>query len=407
MTTENNVTPKIMVLGIGGEGAEILKQLAEMPEMKGYTLALIDTERKQIATTPVADKICAGSEWGFSNMGCGGDVERGRQAFAKERSNITKLLTGVSSLIVCGGLGGGTATGGVSILCSVLRTLNIPSVFLFTTPFSFESYPRRSNAEKCAKDLLDLTDALFLFPNDLLFSTIAPDTPVEQAFELATLEMASVVSSTACIISSKNVFGADYASLAASVRGKVSRCRLGTGTANETDGNERCSVALGRMLHSPFLGGFDDLNKMDAFYLVLIGGQDLEIAEMKRAIELAADALPKQVEIISGVSILPEMNGKIRLTGLALKYAESFDAPPVASASHKGKKASASQGNTGSSKRANDGKMGDYTQVELFLSEYKKGIFNDAAPNLYGDIDLDIPTFQRKNIKIDLGKSYR
>ena len=107
---------------------------------------------------------------------------RGGRAIARERSNISALLNDISLLVVTGGLGGGTATGGIRTIASVARSAGIPAVFLVTTPFSFESYSRRKNADDCIDELLPVTDILLTMPNDLLFTQLPPDTPVEQAF---------------------------------------------------------------------------------------------------------------------------------------------------------------------------------------------------------------------------------
>ena len=97
---------------------------------------------------------------------------KGERAVARERSRITQLLADYDFILVTGGLGCGTATGGIRTLASVAKGLAIPAVFLLTTPFSFEYYTKRKNAEDCIGELLPITEALVTLPNDLLFSTL-------------------------------------------------------------------------------------------------------------------------------------------------------------------------------------------------------------------------------------------
>ena len=85
------------------------------------------------------------------------------------REQIQALLDGISLLVVAGGLGGGTASGGLRTVASLARSAGIPTVFLVTTPFSFESYNRRKNAEDCISELMPITDILLTIPNDILF----------------------------------------------------------------------------------------------------------------------------------------------------------------------------------------------------------------------------------------------
>ncbi len=45
-------------------------------------------------------------------------------------------------------------------------------------------------------------------------------------------------------------------------------------------------------------------------------------------------------------------------------------------------------------------------EVDLPLESVSKGIFEGRPTIFINGEDLDIPTFQRKNIKIDTGKAY-
>lgn len=52
---------------------------------------------------------------------------KGERAIARERSRITQMITGYDYIIVTGGLGGGTATGGIRApLASVGQRLARP-----------------------------------------------------------------------------------------------------------------------------------------------------------------------------------------------------------------------------------------------------------------------------------------
>jgi len=295
-----------MILGIGGEGAAIVAHLSLLPGIEAFHLALIDTDRATVENSPASFKISASADWGISNgNGCGGDVIRGERAVARERKSVTDLLAKASFLTVCGGLGGGTATGGIRTLASVARSMGLPSVFLLTMPFSFEAYSRRSNADACVRELLPVTDILLTLPNDLLFATLPADTSADLAFEKASLEMAYMAFGMAEIMRCKNIVGADYADFMKPVRGLRCDCSLGVGSADSNDGLDRCTVALERTLASPFLGGLDQIRKADAVFMILCGGTDMQFAEMKRTFEHTANLFPKKTEILSGAAVSP------------------------------------------------------------------------------------------------------
>ena len=396
MTNEAN-KKRPMILGIGGSGAAMIEQLALLPGINEYILALIDTDRDTTLRSAAELRISAAVDWGISNSGggCGGDIIRGERAMARERQAISEMLEKASFLTVCGGLGGGTATGGARTIASVARNLKLPAVFLLTTPFSFESYSRRHNAQDCVRELLPMTDILLTLPNDLLFAQLPPDLPAEQAFERSSIEMAYTVFGMSELMRCRNLLGADYAAFMRPVKGMRCDCSLGIGAADSTDGLDRSSIALERLLASPFLGGQEFLKKAETLFLVLSGGTDLQLAELKRTLEIASGVFPKKIEIFSGAAISDNMDGRIQLTAIAVKYEK---APPA-------RKKSISSRHDLHAQDDLPAVSGELMQEEFALTSYSRGIFENQPPTKYRDEDLDIPTFQRLNISIDRGKT--
>ena len=72
------MTKKPMILGIGGSGAAMVEQLALLPGIGEYHLALVDTDRSAIEHSSATFLLSAAADWGIaSGCGCGGDVIRG------------------------------------------------------------------------------------------------------------------------------------------------------------------------------------------------------------------------------------------------------------------------------------------------------------------------------------------
>lgn len=80
------------------------------------------------------------------------------------------------------------------------------------------------------------------------------------------------------------------------------------------------------MLESPFLGGSARLESSNAVILTVTGGPDLQIDEMKRAIENASAILPQGVNLMTGTSINQDYAEQVQLSVLAVRY----DQPPEA-----------------------------------------------------------------------------
>ncbi|MBO7148140.1 MAG: hypothetical protein J6W81_10380 [Lentisphaeria bacterium] len=391
---ETGSSKKILVVGIGGCGSKTLAALSAMPGASRFTTLLLETDKEVAESAGIhADQVLLAEPLHLiSNAhGCGGNPVKGEQAFSKERSRITQLFSGYDFIIITGGLGGGTATGGIRTLASVIKHLAVPAVFMLSTPFSFESYTKRRNAEQYINELRCMVEMLITLPNDLLFASIAPDTPVETAFAVASEEMAASVFGIAELFRNRVLIGPDYAEFSAILKKAGNTCAFGSGRATSDDGLDRCSLALERMLESPFLGGTAHLNSCGTLIISLTGGPDMQIAEMKRTLENVSSLIPAGVAVSSGTSVNPDYEGKIQICALAVFYEQTPEETMTPYESESLWITTKEKSNA------------PVEQGLLNLQTYSKGIFADCSSVKYKEEDLDIPTFQRRGINIDKG----
>ena len=146
---------KVLALGVGSAGSHIIRTLKLLYPETGISTAVIDTDSSVLENHPADAILAASSDWNLrTGTGCGGDIIRGERALVRERQKIIELLHGYDLIIVTAGLGGGTATGGLRTIASVIRAMGTPSIFLPTLPFSTENFARRKNAESCLSDLI-------------------------------------------------------------------------------------------------------------------------------------------------------------------------------------------------------------------------------------------------------------
>ncbi len=390
----------VLILGIGGAGSRVVSALAA--EGCEYALGAIDTDRE--ALDPLFAKnvpcVLAGSGWTWrEGSGCGGDVIRGEQAVAKERHAIAKLMEGKSLLIVTGGLGGGVATGGIRTIASVARAQNIPAAFMLTTPFSFESFAKRKTAEDFLEDLLPLADIVMRMPNDLLFSMLPSETPFEEAFAKSYIELAHSAVGIAGMLGCENSLGSDYAEFMAALKGKKCSCGIGVGSADSSEGIDRCGIAIERMLASPFLGGTFKTGNMDAAVITITGGPDLEIGEAKRTLELIAGMMPQETNILTGITNSEQFRDRVQVTVLRIKYEQ-----PIQPQTDKVKPKPEAPARKKSAKAAQESaSIAGLEQGVFELQSFDKGCFAAVTPTLYKGEDLDIPTYQRREITINKG----
>ncbi|MBS1453785.1 MAG: hypothetical protein HP002_10440 [Lentisphaeria bacterium] len=389
---------KITVLGIGGTGCRIVGILRENPLSAPLRLLAIDSDSAGLERSglPEEARLLAGARW-RAGRGCGGSVLDGQRVVAHERSRIEKLLEGVPFLLVIGGLGGGTASGGMPVVLSVARKLEIPTLFFVSLPFTLEGHSKRKIAEDTVKEeLLGLADAVICLPNDLLFSVLESTTPLSNAFKLADQELSRTVLALTMVLLHGNLLAADFGNFITLLRRKKSFCSIGVGVASsEIDGESRGEAAMERLLHSPLLGGADKLGEADAVIFTLLGGPELSLGETKQLLELAGRQVKPETRLIVGAATGEEWAGKLMLSAVTVRFdAESEASELLRSSSERAPKRT----------RSAAAHAADADQLILPLEPISKGVMERGPQVKWGNDDLDVPTFKRRNITIDNGK---
>lgn len=392
---------RITVLAIGGAGCRILRALSASPAAQTMRLLAVDTDAESLRRAGVKESCCllAGSRW-RGGRGCGGNVIDGQRAMAHERSALEQLLSGSAMLMVVGGLGGGTASGGVPVVLSVARKLGIPAMFLMTLPFALEGHSKRRVAEETVKgELLGLADAVFCLPNDLLFSVLDSTTPLAEAFRLADREVSRTVLALTAVLRNGNLLAADFGDFTSLLKRRKSYCSIGVGVSAEADSPARIDRAMEELLHSPLLGGAGKIGEADAVILSLLGGPELSIGETKAALELASRQVKPEARLIVGAATSEEWRGMIQLCAVTVR----FDAEnEIAEVMHKSVERTPKRSRAGGSSTPEE----DVSQLTLpFLETVSKGIMENTTPVIWNGEDLDIPTFKRRNTVLDNGKS--
>ena len=397
--TENNV--KTTVIGLGGAGVKIVSRLAKSPHTEKLKLLAVDTDSSILDNSSLKDeqKFLADKKWRQGN-GCGGNVIEGQRSISRERASIEDMLKDSSMLVVTGGLGGGTATGGVAAFAGIAKKLNIPSIFIITMPFSLEGRSKRRTAENGIKELLPVADVLLYLPNDLLFSRLSGDTSIDNAFEMADNELARTIIGVSEIVSHSNLLAASLSDIKEALNQQKSFASIGVGIADSTDGLNRNHIALQRMLDSPLLGGMEKIKEADTVIVALTGGKDLKIDETKKTLESFEKFVSPECNLIVGANTAENYGDQVQITAIAIK----FDKHSVSQETSQQTSFGIKKDPEPEEKPKLDSLFGsEFEQAELPLQNISRGIFLNTSPIIHQGEDLDVPTFQRKGIIVDKG----
>ena len=389
---------KFCVIGVGGAGCRIISHLAQENAADSLKLIAIDTDKNGLAesTLPQEQCILAGEIW-RNGRGTGGSIIDGQRALSHERKRIEEMIKDCKMLIICGGLGGGTASGGIPIILSCASNLHIAAVTMVTLPFAVEGGLRQRISEQAIdNEIIKIADAVIPIPNDLLFAGLDSATPLAEAFRLADEEMARSVLAISTILCAGNLLNADFADFSTLLWRRKSNCALGIGVVDTVAEQTAftAETAFSRLLESPLLGGASKLCDADAVIFTLTGGEDLSLADAQSVFAISTSHIGKKTTVLVGAATEPKWHGKFQYTVLAIKYEQEVP--------------SASGGERKRSKRQQriEQDTGDMVQQTLPLTEsdFSRGIMEKTTPVRWNGEELDIPTFMRKNQIIDTGK---
>ena len=390
--TEQTSRNPVTVLGLGGGGGRIVDALSRCRSGRGLRLAAADTDQEALACLGGdIERIPLGSDW-THRTGAGGDMGLGERAAGATAEGLRNAFDGSRLALVVVGLGGGTGSGASKVVARMAEEMDLTTFFVATLPFSFEGNWPHKQAEQALDGLRQVTDAVVVVPNDLLFTSLSADTPAGTAFATADRLLAESLDGLSRIVSGRALLPVDFASLRGLIRNRQCVCALGVGRAS---GEQRWQKALEAFLHCPLTGGPEELRRADGAVLTLLGGPDLTLGEMQTCLGELQRFFPAHARVVKGAHTDDALEGQIQITGVVCRYASAPGSPrkqPVERESHERKggrrrrKAAASE-----------------LQGELPLEEHSLGIFAETHPTTFRGQNLDIPTFQRRGIQLDVG----
>ncbi len=391
--------PKVTVLGLGGAGIKIINRLSSMSASRAMRLIAIDTDMESLAACPLPEenKLLAAEGW-RNGRGCGGNALTGHSSIARERNSIRELIGEPEMLLVIGGLGGGTCTGGLSVVLSEARRKDFPAIFLLTLPFTMEGHSKRKLAEETLQgEILPIADVVLCVPNDLLFEQLPPDTPFAEACAMSDTETARTAVALSAVLRYGNLLSASFSDLAALLKHRKSFCSIGVGTAS---GEGRAGKALEQMLLSPLCGGMEKIKKADAAVFSLLGGPDLSMGEVRQTLEYAGSMVREDCTALISTGNMSEMGDEVHLCGIFIKFDSGVmnvrpdrESAPAARRSSRKTKISA----------GDEDHEGDGKQLSLQFEIYSKGEMEGTMQVVYRGEDLDVPTFLRRKISVASG----
>ena len=317
------VKTNIFVVGAGGAGNNTISRLNEMG-IEGATTIAVNTDAQDLFYSQSAQKILLGRQTS-KGLGAGGEPSVGEECAEESEDEIRESLEGADMVFVTCGLGGGTGTGSAPIIAKIAKKLGALTVAVATMPFSAEGIKRRENAEEGLEKLQDAADTVIIIPNDKLLE-VAPNLPLNKAFMVSDEILGRAVKGITELITKKGLVSLDFADIRSIMSGS-GMAMIGMG---ESDSGDRALESVHEALSSPLLD--IDISNATGALVNISGSSDLTLHEAEKIVQVVADKLDPEANIIWGTQIDESLQNIVRTTvvvsGIKSNY-NSISSPDV------------------------------------------------------------------------------
>ncbi len=332
---ENPAT--IKVIGIGGAGSNAVNRMIR-EGVQGVHFVAMNTDSQALNGSEATRRIQIG-EVLTKGLGAGGNPEVGEHAAKESEKAIQAELEGADMVFITAGMGGGTGTGAAPHVADMARRMGILTVGVVTKPFGFEGPKRKRLANDGAQRLRDHVDTLITVPNDRLLTVVEKKTTMQQAFAAADDVLRQGVQGISDIIMLPGIINVDFAD----VRSVMSNAGVALMGLGRGVGDQRAKMAAQHAATSPLLE--TSIQGAKRLLVNVTAGPDFSLGEAHEAMEYILQFTDAEdADIIMGHVMRDHPDDEVQVTLLAAgmdssapthrterENAEVFDRPTTTS----------------------------------------------------------------------------
>ena len=313
-----NQSSQIKVMGIGGGGSNAVNYMFTNG-IKGVDFVVCNTDSQALEASPILVKIQLGQNL-TEGLGAGSNPEVGRRAAEESADRITELLdANTKMLFLTAGMGGGTGTGAAPVIAEIAKEKGILTVGVVTIPFNTEGGYRKQYADEGIAELKKYVDTLLVINNEKLIEVYG-DLTFTNAFAKANEVLNTATKGIAEVISQHLLVNIDLND-ARKVLENSGTAVMGQATV---EGENRAIEAVIEALDSPLLNDNDITGAQQVLLKIVTGDGEGEIrmSELGNIKNKIQEAAGRNVNIIEGIGIDPELGMAISVTVIATGFSE-------------------------------------------------------------------------------------
>lgn len=375
--SDNGAT--IKVIGIGGGGGNAINNMINA-SLVGVDFIAANTDAQSLEVSKAHTKLQLGANI-TKGLGAGANPEIGRSAALEDADQIRQALDGTDMVFVTAGLGGGTGTGGAPVVAQIAKEIGALTVAVVTKPFNFEGRQRMKTADKGINELKETVDTMITIPNNRLLSLAAKKATFLEMLKKADDVLLYAVKGISDLITIPGLINLDFADVR-TIMSEMGMALMGTGMSS---GEDRATEAAQKAISSPLLEDVS-ISGAKGVLMNISSGLDLTIDEVQEASSLIQKEAHEDANIIWGTVLDQSAGDELRVTVIATGIGE-VDVRPKPDL-----------GVIQGSRRDDD------LEIPTFLRRNRKiddNATEHSRPMSYKDLpideeELEIPTFLRR-----------
>ncbi|MES2559086.1 MAG: cell division protein FtsZ [Bacteroidota bacterium] len=304
----------IKVLGVGGGGGNAVNHMYSQG-IKGVDFVICNTDLQVLEASAIPNKIQLGTGL-TAGLGAGSNPEVGKKAAMEAIEDVIEVL-GVNTkmLFITAGMGGGTGTGAAPIIAKTAKELDILTVGIVTTPFSFEGKKRKNHADEGIEQLKKSVDCLLIISNDKI-KEMYGNLPLRQAFSHANDILTTAAKGIAELITDTGYINVDFEDVK-TVMSNSGVALMGSASA---DGENRAIDAVKAALASPLLNDNQIVGAKNILLNISSGTQEVLMDEVELISSYIQDEAGLTADVIFGTSFDETLGDKIAVTLIATGF---------------------------------------------------------------------------------------
>ena len=269
-----NQSNVIKAIGIGGGGSNAINYMFNQG-IKGVDFVICNTDAQALNNSGVPNKIQLGVNL-TEGLGAGANPEVGSQSAIESAEDIKGMLNVNTKMVfITAGMGGGTGTGAAPVIAKMAREMDILTVGIVTTPFSFEGKIRNEQAQKGIENLREHVDSLIIINNNKL-REVYGNLGFKAGFSKADEVLSTAAKGIAEVITHHYTQNIDLKD-ANTVLSNSGTAIMGAATAS---GDGRAQEAIRKALDSPLLNDNKITGAKNVLLLIVSGDQEITIDEI-------------------------------------------------------------------------------------------------------------------------------